>query len=211
MAIRILIGDDHGLIRAGLRALLNADDNYQVIGEAADGEEVLRLAAHLKPDLVLLDMSMPGPGGIEITRELNRRVPSTRVLILTIHEDMGLMREAIRAGAAGYIIKRAVDFELLTAIQTVMRGDLYLHPSMTRTLLLQDRGGAGHEAVSEVLTPRELEVLRLVARGNSNRQIASILSLSVRTVDTHRANLTAKLGLRDRADLVRYVQEHGLD
>ena len=131
MAIRILIGDDHGLIRAGLRALLNADDNYQVIGEAADGEEVLRLAAHLKPDLVLLDMSMPGPGGIEITRELNRRVPSTRVLILTIHEDMGLMREAIRAGAAGYIIKRAVDFELLTAIQTVMRGDLYLHPSMT--------------------------------------------------------------------------------
>jgi two-component system response regulator NreC len=209
MGIRILIGDDHGLIRAGLSALLRSEPNFEVVGEACDGESALELAYSLRPDILLLDVSMPGPSGIEITRKLSQTLPDTRVLILTIHEDMGLMREAIRAGAAGYIIKRAVDAELMSAIDAVSRGDLYVHPAMTRALveeLMPDRAADKNNG----LTPREIEILRLIARGNSNRQIAEILSLSVRTVDTHRSNLMAKLGLHDRADLVRYASERRL-
>ncbi len=210
MAIRILIADDHGVIRAGLRALLSGVPDLDVVGEASDGEEVLRLAPQLCPDIVLLDMSMPGLSGIEITRELRRGLPDLRVLILTIHEDIGLMREAVRAGAAGYIIKRAVDSELMNAIYTVSRGDLYVHPSMTRALLRGMLPRSDDDSPSTPLTPRELEVLRLIAQGNSNRQIGEILNLSVRTVDTHRANLMSKLGLRDRAELVKYANQHGL-
>ncbi len=210
MAIRILIADDHGVIRAGMRALLSGTRNLQVVGEASDGEEVLQLAKTLRPDIILLDISMPGLSGIEITRHLHQVLPEVRVLILTLHEDLGLMREAIRAGAAGYVIKRAVDVELMNAIFTVSRGDMYVHPALTRALLKGDLPVADEQPPATSLTPRELEVLRLIVEGNSNRQIGEILNLSVRTVDTHRANLMAKLGLRDRAELVRYVAQHQL-
>lgn len=208
MPIRILIADDHGVLRAGLRALLNAETGMQVVGEAADGQETLRLADQLRPDIVLLDISMPGPGGIEITRRLKEK---TRTLILTVHEDESLLREAIRAGAGGYITKRAIESELINAIHAVQRGDLYVHPAMTRALLQHTSPTpTSHASQIEPLTPRETQVLQLIAQGYTNRQTAEVLSISARTVESHRANLMDKLGLRGRVDLVRYAQKHGL-
>jgi len=211
MPIQILIADDHGVLRAGLRTLLNAEPNLEVIAEASNGNDVLRLANELRPDIVLLDISMPGPGGIEVTRRLKEAMPQLRVLILTAHEDESLLREAVQAGAAGYIIKRAVESELINAIHSVWRGDLYVHPAMTRALLKETSlFPASAEPVVESLTPREIEVLRLIAKGYTNGQIAKELDLSVRTVESHRANLMGKLELRSRVELVRYAVEHGL-
>ena len=211
MPMRILIVDDHGVLRAGLRSLLNAEPDLQVVGEAADGRTGLRLAAELSPDLVLMDISMPGMSGIQVTRQLKETLPSTRVLILTLHEDESLLREAIRAGASGYILKQAVEAELISAIRAVGRGDIYIHPAMTRALL-KDVSPllAPEENPTEPLSPRELEVLRMVAQGYTNRQVAEKLHLSVRTVESHRANLMNKLGLSSPAQLVRYAIEHGL-
>jgi two-component system, NarL family, response regulator NreC len=211
MPMRILIVDDHGVLRAGLRALLNAEPDLQVVGEAADGQTGLHLATELSPDLVLMDITMPGMSGIQVTRQLKETLPSTRVLILTLHEDESLLREAIRAGASGYILKQAVEAELISAIRAVGRGDLYIHPAMTRALL-KDVSPllVPEENPTEPLSPRELEVLRLVAQGHTNRQIAEMLHLSVRTVESHRANLMDKLGLSSPAQLVRYAIEHGL-
>lgn len=221
--MRILIADDHGLLRAGLRTLLNAEPDLEVVGEAADGEETLRLTRELQPDVVLMDISMPGCGGIETTRRLVDLRSAVRVLILTVHEDTALLQAAIRAGAAGYILKRAVDVELIGAIRAVARGDLYVHPSMTRALLTDvamvataTRVGTGMStpreelAPCDSLTPREVEVLRLIARGHTNRQIADFLTLSVRTVESHRANLMDKLDLRSRAELVCYAMDNAL-
>ncbi len=211
MPIQILIADDHGVLRAGLRTLLNAEPNLEVVGEASDGDTVLRLANELRPDIVLLDISMPGPGGIEVTRQLKESLPELRVLILTAHEDESMLREAVQAGAAGYIIKRAVESELINAILSVSRGDLYVHPAMTRALLKETSlFPSVPEPSVESLTPREIEVLRLIAKGYTNGQIAKELSLSVRTVESHRANLMGKLELRSRVELVRYAMEHGL-
>jgi two-component system response regulator NreC len=183
----------------------------EVVGEASNGDEALRLAEELRPEVVLLDISMPGPGGIEVARTLKRTLPETSVLILTIHDDEGLLREAIRAGASGYITKRAIEPELINAIHAVRRGDLYVHPTMTRALLrdFSPPPPVEDEPV-EPLTPREQEVLELIARGYTNRQAAEQLGISVRTVETHRANLMGKLGLRGRAELVRYAMDHGL-
>jgi two-component system response regulator NreC len=211
MSIHILIADDHGVLRAGLRTLLNAEPDLEVIAEASDGNDVLRLASELRPDIVLLDISMPGPGGIEVTRRLKEALPELRVLILTAHEDESMLREAVQVGAAGYIIKRAVESELINAIHSVWRGDLYVHPAMTRALLKEmSLFPVSDEPVVESLTPREIEVLRLIAKGYTNGQIAKELNLSVRTVESHRANLMGKLELRSRVELVRYAMEHGL-
>jgi len=165
MPIRILIADDHGVLRAGLRALLNAEPDFQVVGEAADGHAAARLAEELHPDVALLDLSMPGLDGIQVTRQLKQTLPGTRTLILTVHEDEGLLREAIKAGASGYIVKRAVEAELISAIHAISSGNLYVHPSMTR-VLLRDLSPTliPDEAPSEPLTPREIEVLRLIAQ-----------------------------------------------
>lgn len=210
MSIRILIADDHGVLRAGLRALLNAEPDFEVVAEAADGKETLRLTEELRPDVTLLDINMPGPDGIEVTRRLKEMMPEARVLILTVHEDEGLLREAIRAGASGYILKRAVESELINAIHAVWRGDLYVHPAMTRTLFQDLRSTfVPDEEPIEPLTPRETEVLHLIAEGHTNRQIAEVLSISVRTVESHRANLMGKLGLNSRVELVRYAKRQG--
>jgi len=212
MPIRIVLADDHGVLRAGLKALLEADDEFHVVAEAWEGEQVLRLAAKLKPDVVLLDLNMPGPGNIEVTRRIIEAAPKSRVLILTAYEENGVVREVLKAGASGYIIKRAVESELLNAIRAVHRGEMYVHPFMMRALLdppvqepapKKERDGAA-------LTPREVEVLRFIARGYTNRQIAENLKLSVRTVESHRANLMGKLGLQTRVQLVRYAAEHKL-
>jgi two-component system response regulator NreC len=212
MTIRILIADDHGVLRAGLRALLSAESELEVVDEAANGTEALNKAKELQPDVILLDISMPGSSGIEVTRDLKEILPETRVLILTVHEDEGLLQEAIQAGASGYIIKRAVESELIDAIRAVWRGDLYVHPAMTRALLKEMTATptVTKEAPVEALTPREIEVLRLIAQGYTNRQMAGMLSISVRTVESHRSNLMGKLDLHSRVELVRYARENNL-
>jgi two-component system response regulator NreC len=211
MAVDVVLADDHGVLRGGLRALLNAEDDLKVIGEAASGDEALRLVPELQPDIVLLDLNMPGPGGIEVTRRLRELVPETRVLVLTVHEDEGLLREAIDSGASGYIIKRAVESELINAIRAVARGEMYIHPSMTRALLNKPtRREQAPSGAQESLTPRETDVLRLIVLGYTNRQAAEELGLSVRTVETHRANLMGKLGLKSRVELVRWAADNEL-
>jgi two-component system response regulator NreC len=209
--IRVLIADDHAVVRSGLRALLRADAALEVVGEAGDGEETLRLAETLHPDTVLLDITMPPENGIKTAQRLKGRHPQLVVLFLTMHEDAGLLHEALRAGAAGYVIKRAEESEIIQAIHAASRGDIYVHPAMTRALLQQPvttehRRGSAVDA----LTRREVDVLRLLARGNTNRQIAGLLDLSVRTVENHRANLTSKLGLVSRVELVNYAEENRL-
>jgi two-component system response regulator NreC len=211
MVIRILIADDHGVLRAGLRALLNSEPDLGVVGEAADGHEAIRLAKALQPDVVLMDISMPDLVGIEVTRQLVASQPGVHVLILTVHEDKALLREAMRAGASGYIVKRAVGSELVNAIRAVVRGDLYVHPAMIRALLpSEDTRVIGEPGAAESLTAREIDVLRLIATGHTNRQIAERLILSMRTVESHRAKLMGKLGLHSRVELVRYAAAHGL-
>lgn len=211
MPIRVLIADDHGVLRAGLNAMLSAEPDLEVVGEAGTGEEALRQVAELHPDLVLLDISMPEMGGIEATRCIKEVQPETHVLILTVHEDIGLVREAIHAGAAGYIPKRAVKTEVINAIHTVMHGDIYVHPAMMRALLTDPPKPADQPPpLAEALTPREIDVLRLVVKGFTNSQIAELLYISVRTVEYHRGNLTGKLNLRSRVELIRYAAEHGI-
>lgn len=211
MPIRILIADDHAVVRSGLRALLRADPELEVVGEAEDGTETLRLAETLHPDIVLLDITMPREDGIKTAQRLKEERPELIVLFLTMHEDESLLHEALRAGAAGYLIKRAEESEIIQAIHAASRGDIYVHPAMTRALLHQPvttehRRGSPVDA----LTRRELDVLRLLAKGNTNRQIASLLGLSIRTVENHRANLMGKLGLVSRVELVNYAEEHNL-
>lgn len=212
MPIRLLIADDHGVLRAGLVALLNAETGMEVVGEAGDENSAVSLTVEKRPDVVLMDISMPDGGGIEATRRIKQLVPETRVLILTVHEDKGLLQEAIRSGAMGYILKRAIKSELINAIHTVMRDDLYLDPAMTRLLFSEARTPPA-EAVNsnpEPLTAREIEVLRLIAQGYTNNQAATMLNISIRTVEYHRSNLTAKLNLRSRVELMRYAEEKGL-
>jgi two-component system response regulator NreC len=212
MPIRIIIADDHGVLRAGLTALLNDEPDLQVVGEAATGEEALRLALELNPNLVLMDISMPELGGIETTRSMLEMLPGVRVLILTVHEDIGLVREAIRAGAAGYILKRAVKSEIINAIHSVLRGDVYVHPTMMRALLVEaPQAPVSPDPEAEPLTQREIDVLRLIVKGYTNTQIGELLCISVRTVEFHRGNLTSKLNLRSRVELMNYANEHGIN
>lgn len=210
MSFRILIADDHGLVRAGLKALLNCEPLFQVIGEATDCQETVQRCLQLNPDIVLMDLSMPGLGGIETIREILRRMPSVRVLVVTMHEDPALLREVIRIGSAGFIIKRALDSELMSALHAVSRGDLYIHPAMTRAFSSAKDGLRSSDGGAEVLTARELEVLRLIVQGYTNRQMAEKLNLSIRTVESHRSNLMSKLGCSSRVELVRYASRHGL-
>lgn len=211
MSIRILIADDHGVLRAGLVALLQAETGIEVVGEADDEDSAVSLTVEKHPDIVLMDISMPEAGGIEATRRIKQLMPDVRVLILTVHEDKGLMQEAIQSGAMGYILKRAIKDELINAIHTVMRNELYLHPVMSRMLLESQTSTTLPDSnLPEPLTPRETEVLQLIAQGYTNSQAAEILSLSIRTVEYHRSNLTAKLNLRSRVDLMRYAEKNGL-
>lgn len=210
MTTRILIADDHSVVRAGLRALLQSAPDAEVVAEAASGESALEMAAQLNPDVVLLDISLPGIDGISVLQALRQSLPATRVLIMTMHEDIALVRGALSAGAAGYIIKRALEAELITAIEAVRRGELYVHPALTRGLLATSAEAPAVSAQAEPLSMRELDVLRLIAQGYTNRQIAAGLGLSVRTVESHRASIMSKLSLRSRAELSRYAAERGL-
>jgi DNA-binding NarL/FixJ family response regulator len=210
VATRILIADDHPVLRSGLRVLLGADPDLEVVGEAGTGEETLRLAEELRPDVVLLDIGMPGESGIETVRRLKEKLPTLKVLFLTMHEEEGMLLEALNAGGDGYLVKRADEAEIIQAIRAVRRGDVYVHPAMTRALLSQAETTERPQEPVEPLTHREVDVLRLLARGNTNRQIAELLDLSTRTVESHRANLMGKLGLSSRVELVTYAEDHRL-
>ena len=211
MSIRILIADDHKVLRSGLRALFSAEDDLEVVAEAADGRETLRLAATCSPDLVLLDISMPGESGIDVARHLKEQYPGIAILFLTMHEDESLLQEALKAGAAGYVIKRADDREIVLAVRAASRGDLYIHPAMTRALLSsKEKAVVPDRSLPEPLTRREIEVLRLLARGCTNRQIAEAIGISIRTAEGHRANVMGKLGVTSRVELVTYAEQHGL-
>jgi DNA-binding NarL/FixJ family response regulator len=210
--IRIIMADDHTVLRAGLRMLLDAQSDITVVGEAGSGSELLGLTAQLQADLILLDLSMPGLGGLETLPLLRKSCPTARILILTMHDDEGYLRQALREGASGYVLKKAADSELIAAIRAVMRGEVYVHPSLTRALLqdLLPANGAEPASPWDALSEREREVLLLVARGHTSARIGEALSLSSKTVETYRARGMEKLGLRSRAALVQFVLSHNL-
>ena len=212
MAIRILVVDDHRILRAGLKTLLSSAANLEVVGEATNGEEAIQVAGILKPDIVLMDIGMPGMDALGVTRILIQNQPGVKVLILTMHEDSTLLQEYLNAGASGYIIKRAAESELVDAIYAVWRGMIYVHPSLMQTLFTQNSLPVQPPTrlESKTLTAREIDVLNYIVKGYTNGQIASTLNLSIRTVESHRANLMDKLNLRSRVDLVRYANENKL-
>lgn len=213
MKTRILLADDHAVLRAGLRLLLDAQPDLMTVGEASDGLEVLDRATALQPDIILLDLTMPRLGGLAALRELRQRAPGTRVLVLTMHADQEYLRQALSQGAAGYVLKQAADQELLAAIRAVVRGEVYVHSMMAKGLvegLLDQARPALPTDPWESLSSREAEVIRAVAQGYTNQEIADHLSLSVKTVETHRARAMEKLGLTSRAQLVRYMLDKGL-
>jgi two-component system response regulator NreC len=213
MTIRILLADDHAVLRTGLRLLLTSQNEYEVVGEASSGTETLALAAELQPDLILLDLSMPALGGLDALPTLRQLLPAAKILILTMHDDPQYLRQALKHGASGYILKKAADTELLSAIKAVLRGEVYVHPSMTR-VLLEDMLPASQSAKSEdawaSLSEREQEVLKMVALGHTSGEIAEQLNLSAKTVETYRARGMEKLGLRTRAALVKFALQEGL-
>lgn len=213
--IRLLLADDHTVLRAGLRMLLNAQPDMEVVGEAVDGAEAVERALELKPDVVLMDITMGSMSGLAATREIKDRIPQTRVLVLTMHDDEEYLRQMLEAGASGYVLKRAADTELIVAIRAVQRGEVFLYPSFTRVLLgdlLRKRGvdSDSQQDSYELLSQRERQVLRLVALGYTSQQIADQLFLSVKTIETYRGRLMGKLNLKGRAALVRYALRKGL-
>jgi len=211
--IRLLLVDDHAVLRAGLRMLLNAQPDMEVVGEAGEGAEAVERALELKPDVVLMDITMKGMSGLTATRVIKDRLPQTKVLVLTIHEDEEYLRQMLEAGATGYVLKRAADAELAVSIRAVHRGEVFLYPSFTKVLLgdlVQKAEQESQQDSYELLSQREKEVLHLVALGHTNKEIADQLFLSVKTVETYRARLMAKLRLKGRAALVRYALRKGL-
>lgn len=210
---RVLLVDDHAVLRAGLRLLLESQPDLKVVGETGDGRAALSLAADLHPDLVLLDLTMPGMSGLEVLAGVRRLAPEAKVLILTMHDDESYLRQALRLGAAGYVLKKAADTELIAAVRAVLRGEIYLHPSMTKAVLeglLPATTTSPPSDPWQTLTERERETLSLVAHGHTSAEIAERLSLSPKTVETYRARGMDKLGLRSRAALVQFALEHGL-
>ena len=212
--IRLLLADDHAVLRAGLKQLFNAQPDIEVVAEAADGEEAVRKSREVVPDIVLMDITMPGLSGLEATKEIRKQNPAIKVLVLTMHEDESYLYQMLRAGATGYVPKKAADTELLDAIRATYRGEHFIHSSMTAGLVAEMRHkevtGLAHSRDNDVLSKREREVLRLLAMGHTNQQIADKLYLSVKTVETYKARLKEKLGLQGRAELVRYAIETGL-
>lgn len=209
--IRILLVDDHAILREGLRALLSYYPDVEVVGEAEDGAQAIERVEHLNPDIIIMDIAMPGMNGLEATQRIHQQYPDARVLILTQYEDQPYVLPLLRAGASGYVLKRALGADLIHAVRAVARGESFLYPSVTTTVLEQLR--KPEESFKEddkTLTRREQEILRQVAHGETSRQIAIELDISVKTVEWHRANLMSKLNVHSVAELVRYAIRHGL-
>lgn len=207
--IRVALCDDHAVVRSGLARIVADEPGFEVVGEAGTADEAVALARAERPDVFVMDLGLPGASGIEATRRVVEVSPDTKTLVLTVHDDVAYLRKAFDAGARGYLVKDAADVELVLAIRQVAAGEEYVHPRLGAALL--SPGAAGRVAgPGGELSERELDVLRLVALGNTNAQIAADLYVSVRTVETHRAHVQQKLGIKARADLVRYAREHGL-
>ena len=206
--IRVLIADDHGIVRSGLRMLIERQSDMSVVGEASDGVDALQLTQAEHPDVAVLDVSTPRMTGLQAAREIRAHSPDTRVLLLSMHDDERYFFEGLEAGAAGYVLKRAADTDLIGAVRTVAAGRTFL--SDDAQAVLMGEWQAGRAEPEDKLTPRELEVVKLIAEAFTNRQIAETLQLSEKTIESHRSNLLAKLGMRDRVELVRYAIRRGL-
>jgi two-component system response regulator NreC len=210
--IRLLLVDDHAVVRTGLRMLLESQPNLKIIGEAATGEQAIHMTGQLQPDIVIMDITLPDISGIEATRRLKQRLPQTAIIALTIHEDEQYFFEMLQAGASAYVPKRAAPEDLIAAIESVHRGEVYIYPSLAK-LLVSDflsRATDVPPAQMDGLTAREQEVLAVLAEGKSNEEIAEMLSISKHTVARHRENLMRKLGLHSRGELVKYAIRKGL-
>ena len=207
--LRVFIADDHPVVLAGVRTLLNADPEVEVVGEARDGETALRMAIELNPDIMVLDLSMPELSGIEVTRQLRSRHSTCKVVILTIHEDSAYLRKLIESGAAGYMLKRSMGEDLLRAVHAVASGGMYLDPSIAAYAVDRPLDRHSDLPAAADLSEREVEVLRLTSVGHSNKAIASILNISVRSVETYKARAMDKLGFENRVSLMGYAVEQG--
>jgi DNA-binding NarL/FixJ family response regulator len=211
LVTRILIADDHAIVRSGLKKVLDAKPDMEVVAEAEDGHEAVEKALKEDVHLVILDVSMPRKTGIQAAAELHRRKPELRVLMLSMHDSEQFLFEALKAGASGYVLKSGADTDIVDAVRAAMRGDSYLYPSAVTAIVRDyvERGGRGEERF-DVLTPRELEVLKLIAEAHTSKQIADALFISIKTVERHRQNILDKLGMRDRVELTRYAIRRGL-
>ena len=212
--IRVMIADDHAILRAGLRMLVNAQADMEVVSEASDGEKAVESAREAKPDVVLLDLTMPRIGGMKALQKMAQECRETRVLVLTMHDDPAYLRSALAAGACGYLLKRAVDAELIAAIRAVHRGGIFVDPRLA-SILVQDvvakrNTKDGSTRPVNILSARELQVLTLVARGYTSLEIAKQIFVGVKTIETYRSRLTEKLGLRTRSDVIRFAVQMGL-
>ena len=209
-AVRVALCDDHAVVRSGLRRILEAEADLEVVGEAGSVKEAVALAADSRPDVIVMDLGLPDGSGINATADVLRVSPATRVLVLTVHDDIAYLRRAFEAGAVGYLVKEAADIELVLAVRQVASGKQYVHPALGAALLAPDApparvGGPGGE-----LSDRELEVLRMIALGLTNAEIGERLYVSVRTIETHRSHIHEKLNVRNRAELVRRARAAGL-
>jgi DNA-binding NarL/FixJ family response regulator len=212
LKIRILIADDHPIVLRGLRMVLDAQPDLEVVAEATDGEQAVERAVSEEVRLAILDISMPRKTGLQAARDITHRKPEVRVLMLSMHDNEQYLFEAIRAGASGYVLKSAVDRDLVEACRAAMRGEPFLYPGAVRALMREylDRAHAGDALHTEMLTPREEEIVKLVAEAHTNDEIAEMLFISKKTVERHRANVLEKLGMRDRVELTRYAIRRGL-
>jgi DNA-binding NarL/FixJ family response regulator len=211
LVTRILIADDHAIVRSGLKKVLDAKPDLEVVAEAEDGGEAVEKALSEDVDLAILDVSMPRMTGIQAVAELHKRKPELKTLMLSMHDSEQFLFEALRAGASGYVLKSGADTDIVDAVRAAMRGDSYLYPSAVTSLVRDcvERGGRGEDQF-DVLTPRELEVLKLIAEAHTSKEIADALFISIKTVDRHRQNILEKLGMRDRVELTRYAIRRGL-
>jgi DNA-binding NarL/FixJ family response regulator len=209
---RILVADDHPIVLRGLKTVLNAQADFEVVAEATDGEEAVARALAEDVHLAILDISMPRKTGLQAAREITHRKPGLRVLILSMHDNEQYLFEAIKVGASGYVLKSAVDRDLVEACRAAMRGEPFLYPGGVRALMREyvERARAGDVLRGELLTPREEEIVKLVAEAHTNEEIGDLLYISKKTVERHRANILEKLGMRDRVELTRYAIRRGL-
>ncbi|HXW03827.1 MAG TPA: response regulator transcription factor [Vicinamibacterales bacterium] len=209
-ATRILIADDHAIVRDGIKALLTLAEDLAVVGEAATGREAIELATRLEPDVILMDVSMPDLGGLESTIEIRKRVPRARIVVLTQYGDPEYVRRFLKAGVSGYVLKKAAGADLVSAIRAVVRGGLVLDPEVARDAFEVAPSTAGSDDDYETLTDREKQVLKLVSEGHSNKEVAAVLNISVKTAMSHREHVMLKLRLHNRTELIRYALRRGV-
>ena len=208
--IKVLIADDHAVLRSGLKMMLNSQSDMEVVAEASQDSETVLLSEKYQPDIILLDITMPEHGGIKIIPEIKRRCPSSRILVLTMHDDDSYLKDVLKVGGNGYILKKAADTDLLSAIRSVCRGENYIDPSMTKHLISDMFGTVDENKEGNNLSQREIEVLKYMAQGYTNKQISDTIFVSIKTVETYKVRIKKKLNISRRSDLIRYAINKGL-